>query len=214
MAAKNQVNTVVGEYVPRSSLHTFVPDQLKATHKYVDNYIMTGGTGGVLGTAFQYSMNSLYDPYMSGGGHQPYGFDQLTPWYSTYVVTDVELTVTLLAPSSGSCLFVAAWNPSYGTYTLPGLGVSDYAEKDRARWITVPSYPGKSADQTTSFGRFSIGDVEGKSKKEILSELNYSAAPTGSPGNQPFFYFAVGDAAGGSATTVAAIFQLDTGLNV
>lgn len=55
-------------------------------------------------TAYVFSLTSLYDPDVTGTGHQPIGFDQLMPLYSRYTVVGAKATVT--------------WNNSSGTQSM------------------------------------------------------------------------------------------------
>jgi len=61
------------------------PDRLYTTLKYVqqENLSYTG-LGAI--ALKQFRLNGLYDPDYSGIGHQPYGYDQLTPLYGRYLV--------------------------------------------------------------------------------------------------------------------------------
>lgn len=43
-----------------------------------------------------YGANCLYDPYLSTGGHQPMGFDQLMTLYNHYEVYGAKITVKFL----------------------------------------------------------------------------------------------------------------------
>jgi len=51
------------------------------------------------------NLNGLYDPNFTGVGHQPYGFDQLTPFYNNYLVRAFK--VTLIANTIGGTAEVA-----------------------------------------------------------------------------------------------------------
>jgi len=53
-----------------------IPYQTTTILRYVDYFTLSPGNGGVLDTKV-YSWNGLYDPDISGTGHQPRGFDQL-----------------------------------------------------------------------------------------------------------------------------------------
>lgn len=53
---------------------------------------------GVAGT-YTFSANGLYDPNISGTGHQPYGFDQLMALYNHYTVLGARIKIT---PINGS----------------------------------------------------------------------------------------------------------------
>lgn len=47
--------------------------------------------------------NGLFDPDISGSGHQPMGFDQMMALYTTYTVMRATLTITGLPESNGTC---------------------------------------------------------------------------------------------------------------
>lgn len=60
-------------------------------------------TDGGLGTAtvLSWRTNSLHDPYFSGAGHQPRGYDQLTPFYNRHRVWRCDYNVRITAPAAG-----------------------------------------------------------------------------------------------------------------
>lgn len=193
---------------PSPLLSSIFPDEYRVPMKYVEQLLFVGGSSGLLGTEYVFNMNSLFDPNQTGTGHQPYGFDQLTPWFNTYCVEDVELVLTCVAPSSASTYVAMRWRPSVGSYTLSALGIADVAEKDNTRWFPLPSSPANSQAMTYGIGKFSIAAVEGKKRSDILAEGAYQAAPTGNPALMPTFAFAIGDLSGASAVTCAITVQL------
>lgn len=48
--------------------------------------------------------NGLFDPDISGSGHQPMGFDQMMAVYTTYTVIRSTITVTGIPEVAGACL--------------------------------------------------------------------------------------------------------------
>lgn len=81
---------------PRPFLGTFgFPRMIKIGHKYCDAFTITS-TSGSTGT-WSYSCNGLYDPNVSGGGHQPSYFDVCTTIYNHYTViaSRAKLQVTI-----------------------------------------------------------------------------------------------------------------------
>lgn len=53
--------------------------------KYTQN-LLTGNITSGNSSATQFRMNSIFDPWVSGGGHQPYGHDSLALLYEKYRV--------------------------------------------------------------------------------------------------------------------------------
>lgn len=73
----------------RNVLQTGFPNQVKVRLKYVDTILLTSNVGAPSSHTFR--MNSLFDPDLTGTGHQPYGFDQWSPLYTTYTVVGAKL---------------------------------------------------------------------------------------------------------------------------
>ncbi len=59
------------------------PKKLKVVHKYVESLAFTAGSAS---DVRQFTCNGLYDPNISGTGHQPLYFDQLSAIYNHYTV--------------------------------------------------------------------------------------------------------------------------------
>lgn len=54
---------------------------------------------------YVFSANGMFDPNISGVGHQPYGFDQLMVMYDHYTVVGSKCTITM-APQVTACSYV------------------------------------------------------------------------------------------------------------
>lgn len=81
------------------------PRMLKFKHTYQETVQLT--TTAVLGS-YHFSANGMYDPNISGTGHQPYYFDQMTPLYNHYHVIGSRIKVKIIPASSNqaACQFV------------------------------------------------------------------------------------------------------------
>lgn len=71
--------------VPRTITSTGIgfPKKMLMTHKY-SQHVLQQSTGGLV--TFDFSANGMYDPNISGAGHQPMYFDQMTTLYDHYHV--------------------------------------------------------------------------------------------------------------------------------
>lgn len=206
--ATHQSHTVTTISLGVASLPMFVPENWTRKHKYVENFIITGGAAGVFGSTYAYALNGMYDPYLGAGGHQPYGFDELSPWFNSYCVTSCEVAVTAVAPNSGSVVLGISWRPSAGSFNPAGLGISDFAEKDNSRWVYVPVTPARFGDNTVALQPFDIAKLEGKTRSQILTENEFQGTPAGNPASVPQLFFNTADAAGTSGSTCALIVEL------
>jgi hypothetical protein len=75
-----------------SNNRAVIPTKSVKTLRYVDNFTLNPGID--IPTTYTVSCNNLYDPNVTGTGHQPMGFDQLMPLYDHYVGIATKLTVT------------------------------------------------------------------------------------------------------------------------
>lgn len=71
------------------------PMGLRLVHKAKLRYVEQASIDATIGTraAHFYSMNNMYDPNLTGGGHQPLGYDQLALLYTHYNVKSAKITV-------------------------------------------------------------------------------------------------------------------------
>lgn len=129
----------------------------------------------------QYRLNSPYDPYFSVGGGQPYGYDQLEALYNRYRVFGCKYHIEF-----------ATRNGSYHAEVAVGLrpnstvhtSMNTILESPYNQHRTMGVLGSNKAVQTIS-GYASIAKVFGQSKKQVASDLDFSAQVTANPLHQP-----------------------------
>jgi hypothetical protein len=114
--------------------YTPLPHMLHAKLKYT-SYINLSGT--VAAGVNVYSANGLYDPDVSGSGHQPRGFDQLIPLYDHYVVTSSAIHIELISSNSNGVPGVGGVNLI--NVSTPQTDYIDYAEQARSEFGLLPN---------------------------------------------------------------------------
>lgn len=67
--------------------------------KYIEKVSLNPGVAGVPGT-YVFSANGMYDPNITGVGHQPRGFDQLMLLFDHYHISESMIKVTFMAGAS------------------------------------------------------------------------------------------------------------------
>lgn len=87
------------------SLASLSPQTSIVGLRYCDSSYITSLTSGA-STSYNFSANGLYDPNVSGTGHQPIGFDQYMQFYQHYTVLKSTITVQfyLLEAAATSCV--------------------------------------------------------------------------------------------------------------
>jgi len=84
--------------------------QFRTQLRYFGNFIgLNPGIGGIA-ASHVFSANGLYDPDITGGGHQPIGFDEYMALYDHYTVIGAKIRV-YFNNTDGS-------NPQFGTVTV------------------------------------------------------------------------------------------------
>lgn len=113
------------------------PKQLEMTHRYCDTVRLLSASGA---TSFQkFAANGMYDPDLTGTGHQPYYYDQLTALYNHYVVTKSRITITFVPSSNiqAAMVFSLAENDDG---TVGNLNVHQQIEITNAKYGVTGSY--------------------------------------------------------------------------
>jgi hypothetical protein len=159
------------------------PLKLRTTLKYVDTISLTISAGTV--STRQFSCNGLWDPDITGTGHQPCYFDNLGAIYDHYTVMSSRIKFTLLA------------------LTGSGLVASLYVEDDTSTTSFVP----QSAEQGTGISLMQVLTTPAKSFSltwdakqyfggDILDNDNLQGTVTGNPAEQSYFTLSVSDLTG------------------
>lgn len=68
--------------------------------KYNEAHTISAGSTNNFATSYKMRLNSLFDPNLTGAGHQPRGFDQLMSIYEKYTVVAAKMTVCFIYTGS------------------------------------------------------------------------------------------------------------------
>jgi len=88
--------------IPKFSLGQLVPDYVCVMHRYQEVFAMPMSAITAAAPGYVFRWNDLYDPNLSGTGHQPFYFDTMNSLYSNYIVTDAEAWVHWYPNTLGS----------------------------------------------------------------------------------------------------------------
>lgn len=73
---------------------------MRTSHRYSDIYPLGTGTAGIFGGTQAMRLNGLYDPDISGTGHQPYAYDQMCGLYGNYRVVKIRYNILFTTPGA------------------------------------------------------------------------------------------------------------------
>jgi len=151
-------------------------------HKYVSAPVQLNCVAGAMGT-YVWSCNGLYDPDITGTGHQPLYFDQMALIYNHYHVIgakikiQVQTTEEVLGPCIG-CLWIDD-NSTTSASTIDAV-----AEQDR--W-TLRNFSGTNHDPGTTWrAKWSAKKSFGKG---IMANNELKGTGSANPSEQSYFKF-------------------------
>lgn len=162
---------------------TAFPDRVYIKLKYADMYTATI-TSGIQATQVMRG-NSLFDPDRTGGGHQPYGYDQWAAMYGSYRVHASKITVRAMA--SGTFTTPGGYEtwidlyPAHNYTTPPSI--SNAGELPYAQFRMFPIYNAANKENwITSY--MSTAKIWGVDKAAARSEDDFSALTGQNPANE------------------------------
>lgn len=170
---------------PRSVKVGAIPDKMYVTLKYNDRYTISPAAGA-LGVR-RFSCNSLHDPDLTGGGHQPLYYDQLVNTlegnglYHKYMVNEVSYSIKLVNSSTNTEVSVTVLPTTHGNEVTSADDPDAINENPYARRkILGVNTAGKN--QCTFNGKVNIKKLEGVQNLDRSAYQSVYGAP---PNFQP-----------------------------
>lgn len=188
-----------GVWIQRS-VKTF-PNIAYLTSEYVGSQAMATAGTATSYARYQFRMNSLYDPDYTGGGHQPYQWDQVVAaGYTQFVVYRCDWEVLFYDPSVVDSLWVCAGvQADSNTGADPSLTtVGTVAEKGWA----AQKYVSLTGNQTALFkGSTYLPKLMGVTYAVLMANNGYWCTSGANPtsGYQGLLNTGVCDPAGNAA---------------
>jgi len=142
------------------------------------------GAAGLLGSRV-YSANGIFDPDITGTGHQVIAFDQLMLAYEHYAVIRAKLTITFLNNASQATRCGVYLNPDAVPITDPVR----LMENGLVKHITMDAkaQPGTGERIRTISIDCDVKKFFGKSKYSDLIETDYQGTIASNPVEQVYF---------------------------
>lgn len=187
------------------------PPQMNRKLSYSTITGLSSVSTGNVGTTKVIGLNCLYDPDISGVGHQPFGFDQLCSAngpYLRYKVNSVHIKVTCITQGSADTWAVFAVHNAASAATIAGLSLDVLPEKQNVQYGFLSTAGDQQRVFHFNFDARSFPDLFGWSKLEARSDVDGSTgAHNSNPGTIPRFEYGV-------ATAKVAISTMQTILEV
>lgn len=166
---------------PKMSVQKPLGDKFKFVTRYVENnFSVNPGLGGT--GVHVFSANGLYDPNITGIGHQPIGFDQIMPMYDHYTVIASKISVWFQNEDSSYAQTVGIAIKDSAT------AISDvrrYIENGNCTYKNL-SAAGDASDRCTLSKKCSIARFLGRPNS--LSEDDLRGTDAANPVEQVYFH--------------------------
>jgi hypothetical protein len=180
----------------------FSPRFKKNLFYYEDGLNRTSTTG--VTNSYFFSANGIYDPNVTGTGHQPMGFDQMMSMYLQYTVLSAKLTLNFQNWSAANayCGVILYLNP-------------DTTQNDHSLLIENGLAVWKQVYPINIYGSLGILNLDcnipayfarNTNKRELVDDVTLSGTAAANPTEQVYFGICPFDPAG--SATVQMIFNV------
>lgn len=184
-----------------------VPARFTAMHKWdIVASLASAIVPAQCGTEYVLNINGLFDPDLTGGSHQPYGFDQFAALYSRNIVKYCDVRLTTTCPSALNWTgAVAVLAQPDSTFTgLTGLALSDVLEKQGGDRVLI-----QATGQTSELClRIDVAKLVGLTPAEYIAQDRFSGTSTANPATPCYLRMALANFTNVTANTVAIFLEL------
>lgn len=167
-----------------------IPKSLKVTLRYVQEVTLNPTAGSYAVSTF--SANGMYDPWISGTGHQPYQFDQLMALYNNYQVTSSSMKVAHVSTATTNLIPAYIGVIMNSSSSTPSFSSSEHFLECnlRSARVRTTGYFGGALDST--YGQAKQGTVtySFNAKKYFGSKLDddHEGTSAGNPTEQAYYH--------------------------
>lgn len=147
----------------------------------------------------QFRANDLYDPDVTGTGHQPMGFDEIMVNYNHFTVVGSKLNAQFNGGTVGYLAAIALYSGVSDTTLVP----SEVKERQRTKWRFIPNNGGDRPTRVSLTKKFSAKKYF--HVKAIIGESQYKGTNSGSPTEQAYFTVYAGPDDDGGTTNIGSV---------
>lgn len=154
------------------------PPLLKIRHKYCESEVALSSTTGAVST-YQFSCNGMFDPNITGSGHQPLYFDQLTAIYDHYTVLRSFIRIRITAGTNAVPYIIGLY---VDDDTSTALSPDEAFEQNTASFVPV-----NGGDTTPNITLVKAWDASKYFGPNPLANDNLQGTSAANPTEQSYF---------------------------
>lgn len=164
---------------------TLFPDSIRVKLRYESGAVSVDAGAGVP-AVHKVCANGLYDPDVTGTGHQPRGFDQVMPFYTNYVVTGAKITAHFISLST-SQPNIPVVGVSVRSTSATVTDILDFTEDRKTRWKIMSTSDGSKGVVKVQ-GFFSAKKWFGMGYRQLLADHTKNGSESANPTDGVFFH--------------------------
>ncbi len=180
---------------------TLAPTKRLVHLRYVEQVELAGVAGGAMQT-YYFTANGMFDPNITGTGHQPLGFDQYMSMYNHYTVIKSKCTVHFNNVGNLQPMVVGV-NLDDNATTITSA-VAEFCEQPSSSWKYVNVGDGAGTNNATLSRVFNPKKNLGISHP--MSEHDCRGNAAANPAEQSYYVVFSGPQNVGSDTGVILVF--------
>lgn len=187
-----------GLIIPRNPFVAPFKQRHRTTLRYNDALIITPPIGEDIVSAYIYRTSSIYDPDQTSLGHQPYGRDQISPYYVSYQVMSSRISVTINSSNQDNPI---VWGITMIDTASSVSGTPVYTMQEFPNTVSTTQSGSANADATPTRSlsmKFSPMKWFAISKTGFQGDPSYSALQGSNPDKTAFWQIWFGDMTGGT----------------
>lgn len=180
-------------------------NQLKTTLRYCErNITLNPGVSGAV-AHYSFSCNGLYDPNITGVGHQPIAFDQIMLMFDHYVVTGATIKVYYQNQDATYQQFVGVQCDD-NAGSLVTYDPNTLIEQGRGKWALLDQF-GTSAD--TRVLKMKVNPIKFLSRSNALCDPELKGNTSSNPSEQCYFQLWASPVISADSSQVIATVVID-----
>jgi hypothetical protein len=186
------------DYIPRGPDDRVVgyAQSLTVTQTYTASLAHTINTGNAWSTAYQFRLNSLFDPDLTSAGHQPLGRDQWALLYNSYVVLSVRIRLDLA--TTANCNVAWFTQTDNTSQSLP-----TGSEQPGAEGFTLGNGTARSWSRVVD-----VAKALGSTRRQLVVDPTYHTAQGSNPTRVPSWTIMF-QSPSTTDTTITAFYKIE-----
>lgn len=160
---------------------------------YSEKFSINPPTAGLAGV-YVFNLSSLFDPNVTGVGHQPVNFDQYALMFEKYLCYEADVKVCLANASTSQLLF----GMSISDFPTTNSDPSVYLENGQTQWQLVSELGAQPVAELSM--HVDLAAANGVTKKQLFADDVYRADFSSSPLENIYAHIWLADIANGDPT--------------